>query len=195
MRKAVVEPAVEELEVAFGGAHSLTGAARAVDLHPVEGLAHRLETLFSRVREGVLLLAKNVAGVVQQVVGASEDCVSALSQNRPTPAFGSALQAIERLLGMEPEAVATDPETEAVPAFQPLETVRITTRNFDGLLRSAGGLLTESQRQNQVTAQLNGIARQLAGMEKGAENGQRAQVRSLSKQAGAPCRIAPRHAL
>ncbi len=194
IEKTAVEPAGAELEEAFRRAHSLKGAARAVDLHPVEGLAHRLETLFSRVRQGVLLLDKNVAGVVQQVLDASEDCVSALSQNRPTPAFGSALQAIERLLGMEPEAVATDPETEAVPAFQPLETVRITTRNFDGLLRSAGGLLTESQRQNQVTAQLNGIARQLAGMEKGAENGQRAQVRSLSKQAGALCRLHQRSA-
>ncbi len=159
IEKTAVEPAGAELEEAFRRAHSLKGAARAVDLHPVEGLAHRLETLFSRVRQGVLLLDKNVAGVVQQVLDASEDCVSALSQNRPTPAFGSALQAIERLLGMEPEAVATDPETEAVPAFQPLETVRITARNFDGLLRTAGGLLSESQRQNQVTEQLKAIAR------------------------------------
>src|SRR5260370_27083216 len=111
MRKAVVEPAVEELEVAFRRAHSLKGAARAVDLRPVEGLAHRLETLFSRIRQGVLLLDKNVAGVVQQVLDASEDCVSALGENRPTPGFGSALAAIERVLGIEPEAAGgTEPE-------------------------------------------------------------------------------------
>ena len=84
IEKTAVEPAGAELEEAFRRAHSLKGAARAVDLHPVEGLAHRLETLFSRVRQGVLLLDKNVAGVVQQVLDASEDCVSALSQNRPT---------------------------------------------------------------------------------------------------------------
>jgi two-component system chemotaxis sensor kinase CheA len=44
------QPPGAELEEAFRRAHSLKGAARAVDLRPVEGLAHRLETLFSRVR-------------------------------------------------------------------------------------------------------------------------------------------------
>src|SRR5450631_3875893 len=67
------------------------------------GLVHRLETLFSRVRQGVLLLDANVAGVVQQVLDASEDCVTGLGENRPNPGFGTALQAIERLLGIEPE--------------------------------------------------------------------------------------------
>jgi two-component system chemotaxis sensor kinase CheA len=182
--KTAVQPAGAELEEAFRRAHSLKGAARAVDLHPVEGLAHRLETLFSRVRQGVLLLDTNVAGVVQQVLDASEDCVTALGENRQAPGFASALQAIERLLGIEPEAAgAAEPRSEpSVPAFQPLETVRITARNFDGLLRSAGGLLAESQRQNQVTEQLNGIANQLACMEKEAECARRAAAQPLRSQ-------------
>jgi two-component system chemotaxis sensor kinase CheA len=211
--KTAGQPPGAELEEAFRRAHSLKGAARAVDLHPVEGLAHRLETLFSRVRQGVLLLDNNVASVVQQVLDASEDCVTSLGENRPTPGLGSALQAIERLLGIEPEAVvAAEPETAApVPAFQPIETVRITARNFDGLLRSAGGLLTESQHQNEVAERLTGMASQLAGMEKEAEcvhrlgaaslrrlgagrefarvfsflGSMERQVRSLSRQAGA----------
>jgi hypothetical protein len=77
-------------------------------------LAHHLETLFSRVRQGVLLLDANVAGVVQQVFDASEDCVTGLGENRPNPGFGTALQAIERLLGIEPEAAdATELGTSA----------------------------------------------------------------------------------
>jgi two-component system chemotaxis sensor kinase CheA len=192
IEKTAVEPGGPQLEEAFRRAHSLKGAARAVDLHPVEGLAHRLETLFSRVRQGVLLLDKNVAGVVQQVLDASEDCVTALGENRPTPGFGSALQAIERVLGMEPQAApATEPETSPVPTFQPLETVRITTRNFDGLLRSAGGLLTEGQRQNQVAEQLKAISSQLACMEKDTQPG---QLRSLSKQVAAVRRLNQRSA-
>jgi two-component system chemotaxis sensor kinase CheA len=207
------QPPGAELEEAFRRAHSLKGAARAVDLRPVEGLAHRLETLFSRVRQGVLLLDANVAGVVQQVLDASEDCVAGLGENRPIPGFGTALQAIERLLGIEPEAPgATEPVTAApVPAFQPIETLRIKVRNFDGLLRSAVGLLAESQRQNQVAEHLKAVATQLAGMEKEAESLHRGaaaslcrlravrefsrvssfldsmerQVRSLSRQAGA----------
>ena len=220
IEKTTVQPAGAELEEAFRRAHSLKGAARAVDLRPVEGLAHRLETLFSRIRQGVVVLDKNVASVVQQVLDASEDCVSALGESRPNTGFRPALQAIERVLGIEPEAAgASEPEAAApVPTFQSLETVRITARNFDGLLRSAGGLLTESQRQNQVTEQLNQMASQLAGMEKETECAHRAasaslrrlgavrefsrlssfldsmerQVRSLSKQAGSVRRLQQR---
>ena len=45
-----------ELDEAFRRAHSLKGAARAVDLDPVEELAAGLETVFSRVREGTMTL-------------------------------------------------------------------------------------------------------------------------------------------
>ena len=41
-----------------------------MDLSAVEGLAHRLETLFSRVRQGALLLDSNVATVIAQVLDA-----------------------------------------------------------------------------------------------------------------------------
>src|SRR5580698_5344137 len=131
--KTSTYPAGAELDEAFRRAHSLKGAARAVDLRPVEGLAHRLETLFSRVRQGALPFDKSVAGVVSQALDASEDCVIALGENRPTPDFGPALQAIERVLGIEPEAPARpEPQpAEPVPVFQPLETVRVTMQNFD----------------------------------------------------------------
>src|SRR5258708_18467730 len=116
------------LDEVFRRAHSLKGAARAVDLRPVEGLAHRLETLFSRVRQGVLLLDKNVTGTVQQVLDASEDCVTALGENRPPADFKAALEAIERVLGIEPEAAA-EPETpEAVAAYHPPVQTPGTTR-------------------------------------------------------------------
>jgi two-component system chemotaxis sensor kinase CheA len=216
IEKTPAQSAVE-LEEAFRRAHTLKGAARAVDLRPVEGLAHHLETLFSRVRQGVLPLDKNVAGVIQRVLDASEDCVLALGEARSVPGLGPALQAIERVLGIEPEAVdaeqAARESQTAVPilGFEPIETMRVTARNFDGLLRSASGLLTESQRQHQVTEQLSVITLQLAGMKTEAERVRRGagttlrrmgterefsrvnaflvsmetQVRSLSKQAGA----------
>src|ERR1700694_4177294 len=59
-----------EMEEAFRRAHSRKGAARAVDLRAIEGLAHRLETLFSRVRQGVLPLDANVVRVVEQALDA-----------------------------------------------------------------------------------------------------------------------------
>jgi two-component system chemotaxis sensor kinase CheA len=177
-----VLPASAELEEAFRRAHSLKGAARAVDLSAVEGLAHRLETLFSRVRQGVLLLDRNVATVARQVLDASEDCVAGLGA---TPGFESSLRAIEQVLGMKPETSAAPviegTEPVSVPALETFETVRIAARNFDGLLRSAGGLLTESLRDNQVTDQLNGMAKQLAVMEKEAESVHRSAAASLRR--------------
>ena len=182
IEKTAGQPAGPQLDEAFRRAHSLKGAARAVDLRPVEGLAHRMETLFSRVRQGVLPLDKAATGVVQQVLDATEDCVTALNQDRPAPSFESALHAIERLLGMEPEATITgEPEAPSIPAFQPMEMVRITTRNFDGLLRSAGGLLTESQHQDQVTLKLNEMTREIARVEKESERLRRVAAAALRR--------------
>jgi two-component system, chemotaxis family, sensor kinase CheA len=174
------------LDEAFRRAHSLKGAARAVDLRPVEGLAHRLETLFSRVRQGALSFDEKVAGAVSQALNASEDCVIALGRHGPAPDLGPALHAIEPVLGMEAEASdGPDQEpSEPAPMFQPLETMRVTLGNFDGLLRSAGGLLAESQRRSNLTMQLNGIARQLSAMEKEAESIRRFASRSLRRERG-----------
>lgn len=176
------KPESAELEEAFRRAHSLKGAARAVDLSAVEGLAHRLETLLSRARQGVLLLDRNVAAVAQRVLDASEDCVAGIGEDRPVPGFESSLRAIEQVLGIKPDTpaapVASGSVTAPVPAFETLETVRIAARNLDGLLRSAGGLLTESLRQNQMTEELSGIAAQLAAMEKETESVHRTAARA-----------------
>ena len=62
-----------EFDDVFRRAHSLKGAARAVDLRPIEHLAHRLETLFSRIRDGQSRLDRSAVKVIDQVLDASED--------------------------------------------------------------------------------------------------------------------------
>ena len=106
MEKTGAQPGGAELEEAFRRAHSLKGAARAVDLNAIEQLAHRLETLFSRVRQGQCTLDQDVTGVVHQVLDASEDCIAALAENRPAETVAAALRAIDRVLGMEASASA-----------------------------------------------------------------------------------------
>jgi two-component system chemotaxis sensor kinase CheA len=71
-----------ELDEAFRRAHTLKGAARAVDLDEVEELASGLETLFSRVREGILRFDAEMIRVVRQALDASEDCVAEFRENR-----------------------------------------------------------------------------------------------------------------
>ncbi len=164
------EPATgSALEEMFRRAHSLKGAARAVDLHPIEGLAHRLETLFSRVRRGTCPLSPDITGVAQQVLDASEDCLAAFAGNRISESVALALEAVDRVLagtGGEPPKRREPVEQPAIPAFQPVEVVKITSQNFEGLFRSAAGLVSETQRQNQVTERLNRLAQDVALLEK-----------------------------
>lgn len=186
IQKTGAQPASPELEEVFRRAHSLKGAARAVDLHPIEGLAHRLETLFSRVRQGQCNLDDSVTGVVQQVLDASEDCIAALSESRPAETVPAALRAIEQVLGMESTAAEQPPPEPQAPVsgFQPIETVRITAESFDGLFRTAGRLVVENQHQDRIGAELNQLVRDVALVEKEGERVHRAVTAALSHLAG-----------
>jgi two-component system chemotaxis sensor kinase CheA len=160
-----------ELDEAFRRAHSLKGAARAVDLDTVEGLASGLETLFSRVRAGSLPLDQRMTRVIHEALDASEDCVGAFRENRIPDEPAAALRAIDDLLGIErPEAerLVDSPALSALAAPAPLasappvEMVRLPAENLDRLVRSTGQILTESLRQASVTGELDALDGQIA---------------------------------
>jgi two-component system chemotaxis sensor kinase CheA len=175
-----------ELEEVFRRAHSLKGAARAVDLCTIERLAHRLETLFSQVRQGARPLNPPLVAVVQQVLDASEDCMAGLAENRQPRSVATALEAIETVLGIEAEVPDSPREPRpALPAFERRETVRISARNFDGLFRSAAGLVAECQRQHRVTEKLGDLVAAVAQLEKEGEQARRSVV-AASGQGGKP---------
>ena len=68
-----------ELDEVFRRAHSLKGAARAVDLRPIESVAHRLETLLGSLRTGSVKLDGAAINVVHQAINAVEDWVAGLT--------------------------------------------------------------------------------------------------------------------
>jgi two-component system chemotaxis sensor kinase CheA len=162
-----------ELDEAFRRAHSLKGAARAVDLDAVEGLASGLETLFSRVREGTLTLDREMTRVIHGALDASEECVGAFRENRIPDEPASVLRAIEDLLGIKeprveapadlPANVATAP-APSVSLQPPPEMVRLPGENLDRLVRSTGQILSESLRQASVTGELDTLDRQISEM-------------------------------
>lgn len=173
-------PARADLDEAFRRAHSLKGAARVVDLHPVETLAHRLETLFSRVREDGVQLDLALLGVVHQVLDSTEDWMGALVENRPLPDTVRALQAIEAVLGMETEAPTRTPEPAAPTLpFQKFETVRVNAENLDRLLRSTDRLTAEILRQESLAQQLVEIGQQISEVEREWERVRRASAAPL----------------
>ncbi len=162
-----------ELDEAFRRAHSLKGAARAMDLDAIEGLASGLETLFSRVRERSLPLDRNMTRVIHQVLEASEDCMGAFRENRIPDEPSAALRAMEDLLGVKQpggEGPAGLPANRAVVApapqvgLQPAKMVRLPGENLDRVVRSTGQILTESLRQASVTGELDALDGQIAEM-------------------------------
>ncbi|MBV9122003.1 MAG: response regulator, partial [Planctomycetes bacterium] len=137
-------------------------------------LAHRLETLFAQVREGALHLDRDVIRAVHLGLDAIEDEAACLVEKRPAPAPTQALAAIDKALGIQPQAPEEVPERAApaegpapAPALLPAaETVRVSADNLDRLLRSTGQLLTESLGQNLVARELAQLHRQITELHK-----------------------------
>ncbi|MBY0294584.1 MAG: Hpt domain-containing protein, partial [Methylobacterium sp.] len=88
----------------FRRAHSLKGAARAVDLPAVEDIAHRLETLFDRIVEGAQPLDRAAEAAVTLALDRIEGMVAALAE-APEPALPQdAAAALDRCLSGSPAA-------------------------------------------------------------------------------------------
>ena len=159
-----------DLDDVFRRAHSLKGAARAVDLRPLESLAHRLETLFSRVREGVpcgwtpppsrcLSCAGCERGLAGCLGGAARAraAVRRASRDRgdcsaPAARRGGTRGGRRR----HPRAHAAPqasvaPRDRSPPPLAPVDMLRLNAASLDRIVSSSGQLLTESLRQTHVT--------------------------------------------
>lgn len=109
---------IAQLDETFRRAHSLKGAARAVDLLPVEQLSHRLETLFARIRSGQMRLDKDLSGIITQTLDSIEDWVTAFVGGQTPPDTSATLAMIEAWLegerpAAEPPAIPAIPEVPA----------------------------------------------------------------------------------
>ncbi len=90
---------IAQLDEVFRRAHSLKGAARAVDLMPVERVAHKLETLFARLRGGQIKLEAAIVALVGEVLDQIEDWVAANAQGQALPDLEAVVPRIEARLG------------------------------------------------------------------------------------------------
>ncbi|MEX0713445.1 MAG: Hpt domain-containing protein [Pirellulales bacterium] len=97
-----VANAGSELDEAFRRAHSLKGASRITGAVAAEQVAHRLESLFSRVRGGGLQLDKEGLCVIQMALDAIEDDAACLGKDRTPPDPKQVLDELDRLTGSAP---------------------------------------------------------------------------------------------
>ncbi|MGE4280500.1 MAG: Hpt domain-containing protein, partial [Magnetospirillum sp.] len=123
---------IAQLDEIFRRAHSLKGAARAVDLGPVEQMAHRLETLFARMRSGHVKIAPDLASLIGRSLDMIEDWVSAFAGGHATPDVEPALERLQVFLEtgevialrqVAPPVVDVPPELDQAVAAAAMPTV------------------------------------------------------------------------
>jgi two-component system chemotaxis sensor kinase CheA len=186
-----------DLRDIFRRAHSLKGAARAVDLPVVEEVAHRLEAVLARVAEGEMALDARVAAGVEVGLDGIEGYVAALAADPDVPAPTAAILALDALLVGAPAApqpalpyptplpapppAAVPPElppvaeAPAVPAAAgAVEYLRVNAEQIETLAVAVHTLSEEVSRQAGVERELRALDHMLAGLRRALETAVRA---------------------
>ncbi|MBI0434587.1 response regulator [Roseomonas sp. KE0001] len=185
-----------DLRDMFRRAHSLKGAARAVDLPAVEELAHRLEAVLSRVSEGGLALSAEVVAALRAGLDGVESQVASLDATggaapRPTAALG----ALDGVLGAKagpgeaPRSGAapapplpptpTPTPTPALAPVHPAEVVtgpdylRLRASQLDALSGAVHALAAGLQHRDSLQAGLAALEAELRGLRRGWEAARR----------------------
>ncbi|PWC31175.1 response regulator [Azospirillum sp. TSO35-2] len=96
-------------------AHSLKGAARAVDLPEVEAISHRLEAAFIAVQRGEAVLDGASISVVRRALDAIEDVVAWSLQGGGEVEIAGVLADLDRLAGDRAAATAPPPRPAPRP--------------------------------------------------------------------------------
>ncbi|HEY8610126.1 MAG TPA: response regulator [Roseomonas sp.] len=171
-------PALREV---FRRAHSLKGAARAVDLPALEQVAHRLESLLAHVVEeaagGAARLAASRLALLHRGLDAIEAQAAAMAAGTPPPPVEAVLAALDAAPGTvppdrpEPGRVPA-PESNtpaAAPAAPPEGYLRVEATRVERLSAAMYGLKALIQRQDSTAAGLRGVEAELRALRRGWE--------------------------
>lgn len=169
------EDGAELLEEIFRAAHSLKGAARAVEIECIETTSHGMENVFAAAKRGDLTLTPGHYDLLYKAIDKISSCLTALAAGEPAP------EADEALLGRLEESV-TAVETDNQPALAEAtgqakpkakkssgaveDMVRVSTRKLDGLMTHVEELLVSKIRGEQRVAELKEIKTALQNWQK-----------------------------
>ena len=186
------------VEQIFREAHSLKGAARAVNLAEVEAVCQALESVFAEMKRNRLTGSPDLFDLLHQAIGALDRLVDP-SAGAPSPPsmtavliqrLDHALQA--RLHEPEPAAKTRLPEQPPAPAAdtpaamrdmpipsvnQSSETIRIATTKLDAVMRQVEELLSPRLASAQRAKELREAAAALTVWKK-----ERAQIQPALRQ-------------
>ena len=138
--------AAEAIRSLFRAAHSLKGAARAVNATRLEGVCHQLEELLAALRDGTRPLTSEVISTLFAGVDSFEALGREFAGAQP-----AAAASVAAMVSPQPAAqtMAALPAAASEPANQNLELdalVRVPRRKLDSLLTQSGELLTARRR-------------------------------------------------
>lgn len=183
------------VETVFRDAHSLKGAARAVNLTPIESLCQALESVFAELKNGRLPVSLPLLDLLHQAIAGLDDLVTGDFDTLPTipPPLIAALnyqlgQAASGVLPTRtaaPEPVIETSIANAVPHIPPAAigtssgTVRISTAKLDGVMRQVEELLSPRLAARQRILELRDAATTVATWKK-----TRAQIQPALRHIG-----------
>jgi two-component system chemotaxis sensor kinase CheA len=153
--------------------HSLKGAARAVDMRPVEALAHALEGLIDDFTAGRLTIDRKFARTIRDALNAIEDWVDAAMARRSPPAIDEIIRVVEASReGAHAPSTTTFERGEAIDGTgdegdaaaaptMPQELLRVDARKFERLMQSSAEILSAAQEQDALLSEIQSVRSQI----------------------------------
>ena len=183
LREAEATGAPPDLVDIHRRAHSLKGAARAVDLPEVEAISHRLEAAFIAVQKGEIALDPATVGVVRRSLDAIEDLVAWSLQGGGEVETAGVLADLDALAGdrnggpapaptvpvrnpdRNPERRPARPRDRATEA-DTAALVRIAAQGLERLSETASALLPEVEAQAGLGEQLRAMRQEWRALDR-----------------------------
>jgi two-component system chemotaxis sensor kinase CheA len=168
------------IEIVFREAHSLKGAARAVNLTVIEALCQALEGVFSALKRQDIALSPTLLDLLHNTVDTLGKLLSSAGNEPSGPEKSWVAELIQHLDGALKGVPAPTPREQSKHAgtgaispaasYQPMveekvvpaDTVRISTAKLDSLLLQIEELLSAKQAADQRTAEIREIHAALA---------------------------------
>jgi two-component system chemotaxis sensor kinase CheA len=184
---ALEPPALREV---FRRAHSLKGAARAVDLPALEAVAHRLETLLAQETEqaggGAAHLAPPLVALLHRGLDAIESQATAMAEGAQPPPVEPVLAALDAAVAGKPAepsparaapsgpssvepSVPARPAAPAEPAPLAEGYLRVEAGRVERLSAAMYGLKALIQRHDSTAAGLRELEAELRSLRRGWE--------------------------
>jgi two-component system, chemotaxis family, sensor kinase CheA len=174
---------LEIIEAIFREAHSLKGAARAVNLAEIEAVCQALESVFAALQRQELAVSAELCDTLHQTLDSLSTLLAA-TEAGASAAETSRLRAVLRHLESLPQTglvevqgtevqertllfdAAPSPLVSSPPALALAETVRIAAAKLDALLLQAEELLSAKLTARQRAAELREISATLASWQR-----------------------------